>query len=372
MPKASKYGVQGLYKVGDRWHIDLRWRDPHSGRPERHRERLSRGVSSAAAKERVRLILNAGKSGTYDALKAPLPTLRAAFDEYGKVLDTNFPKYAKKRRAALNRMLNGIGDKGIDQVSPIDVERYKHTRLASRSAKPRKPATVNRDLELLMTFVGWSVSALGLPEQNAKNLRAVKKLRQQNERVRSLTEEEEAKLLGELNVWAGRITRVALLTGMRQGELLKLPKAAVNLAHGSLLLTDTKNGDPRTVYLNTEALAIVREAMGASRCDSVFTSRTGKPYSGDGFRAVFHRAIERAGIEDFRFHDTRHTTATRLRRADVGIDVVSRALGHRSIRMSMRYAHIEPGAMHKAMSSLPALSTPVAPKKGAKSAAAVG
>jgi integrase len=59
-------------------------------------------------------------------------------------------------------------------------------------------------------------------------------------------------------------------------------------------------------------------------------SRTKKPYTADGFRSVFRRACERAAVTNFRFHDTRHTTATRLRRANVGLDVVAKALGTRA------------------------------------------
>ncbi|MBX3204723.1 MAG: site-specific integrase [Labilithrix sp.] len=188
----------------------------------------------------------------------------------------------------------------------------------------------------------------------------MKKLRENNERVRALTTAEESKLLATLNVWAGRVTRIALLTGMRQGELLGLRKHAVDLEHGMLSLTDTKNGEPRTVFLNAEALAILRAAIDASPCDHIFISRTKKPYTTDGFRSVFRAAVARAGITDFRFHDTRHTTATRLRRVNVGLDIVQKALGHKSLRMTARYAHIEPATMRAAMTQLPALATPTA------------
>jgi integrase len=185
----------------------------------------------------------------------------------------------------------------------------------------------------------------------------MKKLRESAERVRSLSTAEESRLLGKLNVWAGRVTRVALLTGMRQGELLSLRKTAVDLQHGTVTLADTKNGEPRPVYLNAEAATIVREAMAASPGDHVFVSRARRPYTSDGFRSVFRRARERAKVQDFRFHDTRHTTATRLRRANVGLDAVAKALGHKSLRMTTRYAHIEPITMRAAMAALPPLAT---------------
>lgn len=244
MPRASKHGVQGLYRTKKGWHIDLRWTDPTTGAPQRYRERLPSSLPAAAAKERARTLFSAAKAGTFDAHRKPMPSLHVAFDEYGKTLDANFPKYAKKRRAALKRLLASIGDKPLNQVSQLDVERFQRNRLTGTSGKGRKPATVNRDLEILKTFFRWAIGAFDLPEQNAKAVRGVKKLREKNERVRALTTAEESKLLSTLNAWAGRVTRVALLTGMRQGELLGLRKDAVDLEHGMLSLTDTKNGEP--------------------------------------------------------------------------------------------------------------------------------
>lgn len=207
MPKASKHGVPGLYRTEKGWHVDIRWRDPKTGKPQRHRERLSRTLPAAVAKERARALLGAAKAGTFDAHRKPLPSLRAGFDEYGKVLDATYPKYAKKRRAALKRLLTSLGDKPLDLVSAFDVERFKHGRRAGTGGKVRQPATVNRDLEILKTFFRWAVTAFDLPESHAKAVRGVKKFREATERVRSLSTPEEAKLLGELNVWAGRVTR---------------------------------------------------------------------------------------------------------------------------------------------------------------------
>lgn len=360
MPKASKHGVPGLYRTEKGWHIDIRWRDPKTGKPQRYRERLARTLPAAAAKERARTLLASAKAGTFDAHRKAMPSLRAAFDEYGKVLDGNFPKYAKKRRAALARLLASIGDKPLDHVSALDVERFKRDRRKGIDGKAREPATVNRDLEILKTFIRWAVTSFGLPEHHAKAVRCVKKLREPAERVRSLTTDEESRLLAKLNDHAGRITRLALLTGMRQSEVIGLRKNAVDLQHGTVTLTDTKNGEPRVVYLNDEASAVVREAMAVSSCEHVFVSRTKKPYTADGFRAVFRRACERAKVTNFRFHDTRHTTATRLRRANVGLDVVAKTLGHKSLRMTTRYAHIEPLTMRAAMAQLPALAAPFA------------
>jgi integrase len=119
---------------------------------------------------------------------------------------------------------------------------------------------VNRDLEILKTFFRWAVTAFDLPEHHAKIVRSVKKFREATERVRSLSTAEESKLLGRLNVWAGRVTRLVLLTGMRQGELLGLRKTSVDLQHGTLTLTDTKNREPRVRASRRHQLPVPRHA----------------------------------------------------------------------------------------------------------------
>jgi integrase len=92
----------------------------------------------------------------------------------------------------------------------------------------------------------------------------------------------------------------------------------------------------------------------------VFSNGKGQRYTCDGVRVLFGRAVKNAGLDDFRFHDLRHTTATRLRRAGAGLDVVADVLGHSSLVMARRYAHLGSADLRAAMDSLPAPAEPVA------------
>ncbi len=72
----------------------------------------------------------------------------------------------------------------------------------------------------------------------------------------------------------------------------------------------------------------------------MFVGKRGKPYTRHGFGCMFRRAVKKAEIEDFRFHDTRHDFASRVRRDGVGLDIIANLLGHSSLEMANRYAHV--------------------------------
>lgn len=148
---------------------------------------------------------------------------------------------------------------------------------------------------------------------------------------------------------------------MRQSEVVKLRKTDVDLDARQITLTKTKSNKVRPVYLNDDALAVLKEAMATSPGEHVFTTQKGKPYTSDGVRSIFNRARARAGVTDFRFHDLRHTTATRLRRAGAGLDVVADVLGHATLTMARRYAHLGKETMRAAMAALPSPVAPMAP-----------
>jgi len=97
--------------------------------------------------------------------------------------------------------------------------------------------------------------------------------------------------------------------------------------------------------------------MARSPGSFVFANAKGERYTCDGVRVLFRRAVEKAGLDDFRFHDLRHTTATRLRRAGAGLDTVGGRAGHATLAMAARYAHIGSADLRAAMASLPAPAT---------------
>jgi integrase len=371
MPRANTTGVRGLYKRDGRYEFDLRWREPSTGEMRRHQERFADGITAAAAKTRARELVAACLAGGFDPKRAAPLRLSEAFKEYMKWCEANRPGRKKKRQASCDRLLAVIGDKRLNEVVAFDVERFKRARLKGegvpepKDGRKRKetvaPTTVNRDLEVLSHFFGLA-AAWGLVSKEAADaVRAVDRLKEPPGRVRHLSADEEARLFGALPVQVLRIVVIAVLTGMRQDEVVQLKKSAVDLDAAQITLTKTKSNKVRPVYLNEHALNVIKDAMAASPGDHVFATRKGKPYTNDGVRSIFYRARTRADVKDFRFHDLRHTTATRLRRAGAGLDIIADVLGHATLTMARRYAHLGKETMRAAMVALPSPIAPVAP-----------
>ena len=133
----------------------------------------------------------------------------------------------------------------------------------------------------------------------------------------------------------------ALNTGMRQGELLNLKWADVNFVRKNITITTSKNNERRDIPMSgylSETLAAIKAG---SKGIHVFVDSSGKPFSRFGFlRTRFDKAVNTAGIEDFHFHDLRHTFASHLVMGGYDILTVKELLGHKSLEMTLRYAHL--------------------------------
>ena len=125
----------------------------------------------------------------------------------------------------------------------------------------------------------------------------------------------------------------------------------VDLKHGFILLDKTKNGDRREIPINATLKGILRDLTRRIDVPYVFYDRaTGKPYK--DVKRSFKTACRRAGIKDFHFHDLRHTFASHLVMAGVDITTVKELLGHKTLTMTLRYAHLAPSHKVKAVDIL--------------------
>ena len=151
--------------------------------------------------------------------------------------------------------------------------------------------------------------------------------------------------------------RLALNTGMRRGEMLNLEWARVDFSANLIHLAgiNTKSGKRRSIPLNqTARTALIRRAaFRASHCPAspwVFCTKEGARIA--SVRRSFDTACRRAGIKDFHVHDLRHTCAAHLVSAGVALAVVRDLLGHASITMTERYAHLAPENIRTAVAVL--------------------
>jgi integrase len=234
-----------------------------------------------------------------------------------------------------------FGGKAFNQISPLLIEKFKRERRDSmtRYGEQRKPASVNRELATLSRMFSLAMDN-GLVASNPCT--KVHKLREDNQRTRYLSAEEEERLMASLT---GRrahlvpLVRLAIHTGMRRGELLGLRWRNVDFLRGAIHVTKTKTNRDRDVPLNSEAreilLGLQRESEGE---EFVFSNKkTGLNLT--DVKKGFSSACREAGIQDFKFHDLRHTAGTRL--ADTGADAftIAEVLGHATLQMTKRYTH---------------------------------
>lgn len=141
---------------------------------------------------------------------------------------------------------------------------------------------------------------------------------------------------------------LSLNTGMRRGEVFNLHWEDVDLAKCSLTIhgKKAKSGQTRHIPLNAEAMGALKrwQSQGNATAGLVFQGKEGRPF--DNCNKAWKSLLEKAGIENFRWHDMRHHFASRLVMAGVDLNTVRELLGHADLKMTLRYAHLAPE--HKA------------------------
>ena len=158
------------------------------------------------------------------------------------------------------------------------------------------------------------------------------------------------------------IVKLAINTGMRKNEILGLTWEQVDLAkdlgfNARITLYDTRNGEPRGVPLNKDAVAVLSEIGPdpAKREGSVFKRANGEDWG--QIRTAFEKAVERADLPDFRFHDLRHTCASHMAMRGRPLKEIQEVLGHKPFSMTLRYAHLSPMHLRTAVEASDGLTS---------------
>jgi len=275
-------------------------------------------------------------------------------------------------RGIARDMLEFFGNIRIVELAPSRISSYK----AHLKAKGLKAATINIHRGFLNHAFKKAVREWEWVKDNPVEKIARERVR--NARDRWLTEEEQERLLkacviyaiGKENVqiphyWLQEIVLFDLNTGMRMDEILSLEWPHVDLFRKTVTIMKSKNGDKRTIPLNKTAFELLKEKAKVRHIKTkyVFASEAGTKIDHRNLRRAFYNALEKAKITDFRFHDLRHTFATRLAQAGVDIYKLSKILGHRSITMTMRYSHHYPESLRDGVEVLDKKSTKIAQSK---------
>ena len=170
----------------------------------------------------------------------------------------------------------------------------------------------------------------------------VKRLPEENERDRMVSYDEFNRLTKALPEHAADLVRLGYYTGMRFSEITGLTWDRVNLKDGCITLRpeDTKTKKPRRVYLTPGDVEVL-ERVGKVRSIShqfVFTDK-GHPIK--SIKTALKTALEVTGLQDFHFHDLRHTFNTNMRKASVDRSVIMKFIGHKTLSMFLRYSTVD-------------------------------
>lgn len=289
--------------------------------------------------------------------KKPVMSLNEAFGRY-------YEDHGKRLASArvidyqLAALLARLGKSTLlSEVTDARIAEYISRRRAEVG-----DSTVNRELTMLravlhMAADQWGIDVGAEPVHWRKHF-----LREPAERRRHLSVDEEARLMEALREDIRPLVKFCLLTGVRVSNAIMLTWGQVNFGDRTIafkIKSKRPGGDNHILPMTNEIMVLLANQRGRHE-ERVFVYECRKkrgprqrgqlmPFTEGGWRREWGKALAAAGIEDFRFHDLRHTAATRMLKATGNLATVKKVLGHQNIQTTMRYAHVEMEDMRAAM-----------------------
>ena len=260
----------------------------------------------------------------------------------------------KRDKSLAAHLLKTFGNSYLHDINPAMVSNYKVQR-RSEGASPR---TINYELTTMSH--AFNIAIREWEWINDNPIKKVKKERVNNAVERWLSMEEEKLLLNASAKWLKEIIVFAINTGLRQSEIINLKWSQVDMERRTITIYEQKNRCIDTLPLNETAIDVLRERKRLQRneIDNVFYNQSFKPIHFRNLIRSYDNAIEKAGINDLRFHDLRHTFATRLIQCGVGRYEVQKLGRWKSVSMVQRYAHHYPESLRAAIEVMDDITKP--------------
>jgi integrase len=261
-------------------------------------------------------------------------------------------------RSQLKALRGFFGRCRLRSITYEDVRGFRTARLKepTRSEKQRTIASVNRELSMLRRILRLAETQGWIPKSPFSCGDPLISLADESRRERILTRDEEARLLQACDhprrAHLLPIVLFALDTGLRQGEILSLRWREVDLENGIITVSafNTKTMRERQIALTVRLKVVIERLHEASTKepeDLVFGIT-------DNVKHSFSSARHQAGLDDVRFHDLRHTAATRLVAAQIPLPEVGRVLGHTQANTTYRYVNANLETVRRAAAALDA------------------
>lgn len=244
--------------------------------------------------------------------------------------------------------------KALREISAQLVEKFKNDRLNTLTKKgtPRRPATVNREVTLLSSAFSLAIK---YDKAESNPCSKVDLFTLDNLRDRYLLPEEEPRFMAQLNGPRAHMKPaviVALGTGMRLSEQLRMKRHQVDFLRNIVTARNTKNGKPRDIPMNDDVRDALAELCKDKRPEEyVFVSPKTESCLQEVKRG-FHTACRLAGIEGLIWKDLRATFGTRLAEAGCDAFTIAQLLGHSDVRVTMRYVRMVEGSKRAAVEAV--------------------
>ncbi len=278
------------------------------------------------------------------------------FEEFAKEFLQTYVRLENKnirnQQNLIHHLKNHFQGKYLHEIDTLAVRQYLSKRLETV-----KPATVNRHFSMIKCMFNRAIEWGMFHGLNPA--RGIKPLPEKNNRCRWLTEEEQSRLLSHCQGVNRVIVLIALKTGMRWGEIVQLkwrqsPNSNyVDFDSGTIFIHESlaKTERSRFIPLSNSVRLALRDVPRNTGHDYIFLNpETDKPLG--SIKKSFATALKKANIQDFKFHDLRHTFASSLVRHGVDLYVVQKLLGHTTPKMTQRYAHLRADQLKDAIEKI--------------------
>ena len=238
------------------------------------------------------------------------------------------------QRSRLKHWLNHMGEMPINDIDKDDIAAG-----LDKLPKELSNATINKYKKLASVVFNYGIRELGLTENPTRYIRS---LPEKKGRTRYLSDNERKRLFRACRAskWEMLylLVLMAITTGARRGELLSLRWNDIDFEKQAAYVNNSKNGEAKVLPLTIDVINEL-QLFNQNNSSLIFASKImpSKPYV---FYKPWKRVVEEAELDDFRFHDLRHTTASYLAQSGATLLEIADVLGHKQIEVTKRYAHL--------------------------------
>ncbi|MBP9854916.1 MAG: site-specific integrase [Candidatus Omnitrophica bacterium] len=255
------------------------------------------------------------------------------------------------QKGTVQLLINHFNDQRLNEIDRCAIQSFMAKRI-----KEIKPSSVNREISMLSSMynraIEWGVY------KGSNPAKGIKKLPENNQRTRWLTRDEQSRLLNQCHGLTKVIVLIALNSGMRWREIINLKwkqsqnSNYIDLQNEVFFIHESQSKSKKSRYIPmAKSVKEILKNVSRGTSEYIFlNNKTGKPFGSIKFS--YKKALRMAEIKDFTFHDLRHTFASNLVMKGVDLYVVQKLLGHATINMTQRYAHLHPHQFRDAIRKL--------------------